>query len=433
MPQNNIHVKGFNDSTSLVTQIGLNSDAKSELYIPSMPSDLVLLCAADYTQSGATILFPTDGYVLSLTAEEQAYLRNYADQKPHLKELTVRNNTYEVLDHSTIDPDMSISFSDLYAYNSTATKFFNSKVNVSSTQERILATLLTGLTFKDLLTMSKNNSVLGLPRDITPETLHTFENRYGRTPDVLQLAFPNLAGNMKGYFAPKEILTSPGQRIEADYFEPEFNDVDYSATADPSLPPPKKLKKLQSFGGARAKYAWLDCYTGYANGILVTSMKNSLPLVQSTIEAQKARGFQTEVFAADQGILSQALFRVAVPAVQQYLKAQDPPITPECGEAHNHNNGTPYIEHLGRQLKELERFGVLYVLRNPNFSKFKFIKVQILKLWGELFYWALFIINLKPAYNDPTKTRWEAYLGYKPDLRILRLLPSVCLSPCCQR
>jgi hypothetical protein len=249
MPQNNIHVKGFNDSTSLVTQIGLNSDAKSELYIPSMPSDLVLLCAADYTQSGATILFPTDGYVLSLTAEEQAYLRNYADQKPHLKELTVRNNTYEVLeDPSTTDPDMSITVSDLYAYNSTATKFFNSKVNVSSTQERILATLLTGLTFKDLLTMSKNNSVLGLPRDITPETLHTFENRYGRTPDVLQLAFPNLAGNMKGYFAPKEILTSPGQRIEADYFEPEFNDVDYSATADPSLPHPQALGRVILLG-----------------------------------------------------------------------------------------------------------------------------------------------------------------------------------------
>ena len=244
MPQDNIHVKGFNDSTSPVTQIGLNSDAKNELYIPSMPSDLVLLCAADYTQSGATILFPTDGYVLSLTAEEQAYLRNYADKKPHLKQLIVRNNTYEVLDPPTIDPDTSITVNDLYAYNSTATKYFNSKVNVSSTQERILATLLTGLTFKDLLTMSKHNSVLGLPRDITPDTLHTFENRYGRAPDVLQLAFPNLAGNTKGYFAPKEILTRPGQRIEADYFEPEFNDIDYSATADPSLPPPKKLNPI---------------------------------------------------------------------------------------------------------------------------------------------------------------------------------------------
>jgi hypothetical protein len=423
MPTEHIHVKGFNESTSKVTRIGLNSDSKSELYIPTMPSNLVLLCAADYTQSGATILFPTDGYVLSLTTAEQEYLRTYATQKPQLKKLAVNNNTYEVV----VDPDQTsllMPISDPEAYNSTATKYFNSKVNVSSTQERILATLLTGLTFKDLLTISKHNSVQGLPRDITPETLHTFENRYGRTPDVLQLAFPNLAGNTKGYFAQKDPLTRRGQRLEADFFESEFNDLDYSSTVDPQIQlPPKKLKKLQSFGGARARYAWIDCYTGYCNGILVTSMKNPLLLVKSTVQAQLARGFTVDVFAADQGILSQALFRVAVPAVQQFLREHKPPITPECGEAHNHNNGTPYIEHLGRQLKELERFAVLYILRNPNFSKYNFTKIQILKLWGELFYWALAIINLKPAYNNPSITRYEAYLGVKPDLRVIRLLP----------
>ena len=92
--------------------------------------------------------------------------------------------------------------------------------------------------------MSKHNSVLGLLREITPDTLHTFENRYGCTPDALQLAFQNLAGNTKGYFAPKEILTRPGQRIEADYFEPKFNDIDYSATADPFLP--QSLRNLRS-------------------------------------------------------------------------------------------------------------------------------------------------------------------------------------------
>jgi len=66
---------------------------------------------------------------------------------------------------------------------------------------------------------------------------------------------------------------------------------------------------------------------------------------------------------------------------------------------------------------------VLYILRNPNFSKYNFTKIQILKLWGELFYWALAIINLKPAYNNPSITRYEAYLGVKPDLRVIRLLP----------
>ena len=74
IPTENIYVKGFNESSSQVTQVGLSADSKSELYIPTMPSNLVLLCAADHTQSGATILFPTDGYVLSLTAAEQEYL-----------------------------------------------------------------------------------------------------------------------------------------------------------------------------------------------------------------------------------------------------------------------------------------------------------------------------------------------------------------------
>ena len=61
-----------------------------------MPSDLVLLCAADYyTQQGATILFPNEGFVLALSSAEQQHLHSYIQDKPILKkELTVRNNTY---------------------------------------------------------------------------------------------------------------------------------------------------------------------------------------------------------------------------------------------------------------------------------------------------------------------------------------------------
>ena len=83
----------------------------------------------------------------------------------------------------------------------------------------VFSTLLTGLTFRDLHFLTKNNSVAGLPRDLTPSVLHSFEHRYDRTPDVLQLAFPYLAGNTKGYFALKTELTHIGQRLEADFFE----------------------------------------------------------------------------------------------------------------------------------------------------------------------------------------------------------------------
>ncbi len=82
----------------------------------------------------------------------------------------MNNNTYEVA------PD---PISSQVAYNSTATKYFNSKVNVSTAQECILSTLLTGLTFRDLLFLTNNEAVSGLPRDLTATALHSFENKYG--------------------------------------------------------------------------------------------------------------------------------------------------------------------------------------------------------------------------------------------------------------
>ena len=415
-PPDSIMVKGFNNTSSSVAATGFNTDSKPELYVPGMPEDLVLLCAADYTNSGATILLPNEGYVLSLSPEQQHFLREFAQQNDIIKTLTVNNNTYEVA------PDQ---ISSQVAYNSTATKYFNSKVNVSTAQERILSTLLTGLTFRDLLFLTNNDAVSGLPRDLTATALHSFENKYGRTPDVLQLAFPDLSGNAKGYFAPKPILTHCGQRIEADFFEPEFNDltsIDETSEAPLTSTQRAKLRKIKSFGGAIAGYAYIDVYTGCADGILVNSMAKPLPLVKATVQSFKAKGHKVEVFSADQGVISQSLFRVAIPEVQKYLR-EDENIVPECGEAYNHNNGTPYIEHLIRQIKELQRFAVLYILRNPNFKDFKFTRVQIFKLWGELYYWALMIINLKPAFNDPTITKYQAFHQKKPDLRMIRLLP----------
>ena len=59
-------------------------------------NDLVLLCAADYTTSAATILLSNEGYVLSLSPDHQQYLHEYAQQHDIIKTLTVKNNTYEV-------------------------------------------------------------------------------------------------------------------------------------------------------------------------------------------------------------------------------------------------------------------------------------------------------------------------------------------------
>ena len=62
-----IHIKGFNDTTSIVTNIGYNEDNKMEYNVSSMPKDLVLLCANDYAQDGAVILLRDEGYVIKLS------------------------------------------------------------------------------------------------------------------------------------------------------------------------------------------------------------------------------------------------------------------------------------------------------------------------------------------------------------------------------
>ena len=58
-----------------------------------------------------------------------------------------------------------------YALTGRASLFFNTKVNVSTQEERILTLLMTGLTFRDLYMHVKNGSLSGLPADLTMDGL----------------------------------------------------------------------------------------------------------------------------------------------------------------------------------------------------------------------------------------------------------------------
>jgi hypothetical protein len=127
--------------------------------------------------------------------------------------------------------------------------------------------------------------------------LHSFENKYGRTPEILQLAFADLGGNKEGYFAPKKPLTRCGERTEADYSHIPIPHIHLPPTRP--VNPKRQKSYLFLFGGAKVGHVYIDVYSGYVNGILVTSMKNSLLLVKST-EAQTNRNYIPSVFAADQ-------------------------------------------------------------------------------------------------------------------------------------
>jgi hypothetical protein len=126
-------------------------------------------------------------------------------------------------------------------------------------------------------------------------------------------------------------------------------------------------------------------------------------------------------FAADVGVISASHFQVMIPPVTKYLINEK--IKPITAEAYNHNNGTPHLDADIKQIHQLIRFAFLYILRNPNLKHLKFTRIQILKLWGELFYWALTVINLKESPLNPGITRYEAFHHVVPDLRKIRLLP----------
>jgi hypothetical protein len=238
---------------------------------------MVLLSAHDYASDGGAILMKDSGVVLRLSPVEKKAMESFVLQFEVTKNLIVRNRTYEVV--SKVDEALS----------STATRYFNTKVHVSNSEERIMAMLLTGLSFSDIYAMVKNGAVQGLPRDISVQSLNTFERQYGRTPDVLQLAFPNLAGNVKGYMAPPKILTSVGQRVEADYFQCDFN-------------------KREMNGCAIAAYISVDVYSGYITGRLVKSMAQPVDRVRETVDIFRVHGHEIKLFAADQGILTQSVF-----------------------------------------------------------------------------------------------------------------------------
>ena len=53
-----------------------------------------------------------------------------------------------------------------------------------------------------------------------------------------------------------------------------------------------------------------------------------------------------------------------------YIRENTRPIVRECGEPYNPNNVAPEIEHRMSEVKELIRFAILYLLRNPNFAAY---------------------------------------------------------------
>jgi len=434
-PDCGVQITGFNGSVSRSSAIGMNSDGKTEYFVESMPKDLVLLCGNAYASEGAAVLFKDSGVVLKLSEQQIHEFQSYIKQYPIIKELQVRNRTYEVKDSEIYQPEINplshpmglLAKEQAFnawlenALSTYASKFFNTKVkvtngkvHVSNGTERILTLLLTGLSFSDWYHHVQNKSLDGIPPDVTTQMLNSFEHKYGRTPDIIRMALPVMQDNRTGLMTPPAPLTAPGQRVEVDKMEPDYNE---ESPEDGS----RKVRKLPSHGQAIAASVSVDCYSLVVQGKLLTSTRNSMVVIEDILKFYHVHNIPIKLISADSGVISQGVFQVLKPEVEAFL--HDRGIQTERAEPHNHSRGTSHVERAIRSIKDLIRIAVLYILRNPNFPVLGFSELDILKLWGELFHWAINIINLKVCPNAPTKSKLEVFTGVKPNMQNIRLLP----------
>ena len=424
IPYNSVQIKGFNSSRSNPTHVGINSDGKKEYYVPSMSENLVLLCAHTYASEGAAILHKDGGIVIKMSEEDtQRFLNDINERYRASLKLKVNNHTYEVDDN----PSTNINTNQGTAYHTvileegmsnTATRYFNTKVNPSNPTERILTLLLTGLSFNDWYSHVKNGSLKGIPPDVTVKSLNRFEHKYGRTPDIIRLALPMKQKNQHGLMDEPLVLTKPGERVEIDVMEPEFNDINGELLTKDL---PNKSTKLPTFGGAIAAAVCVDCYSGYVYGKLLKSKSHSIEYVRHFVLQYQTAGIAITKVASDSGVLTQSTFNTMTPEVEGYLLSLN--IKTERAEPHNHSRGTATVERSIRSIKDLMRMAFTYVLRNPNLSEVGMTTEHILKLWGELFFWAITVINFKVCGHKSDKSKYEVFTGTTPNMQTMRLLP----------
>jgi hypothetical protein len=439
--------KGYDGSLQQASEEGVNPDGHREMYISRMPSNLVLLCANNYAKGGAVVLLGDEGMVLRLNEAELKEFRQLVDKFSITHHLKVVNNTYEVKQEQKwamsveVEDELSavhgcyglaFTVSDYFIESlrergsiameevCPATTYFNGKVNFNSVDEMILVHLLSGYTIPHLKWAVRRGTLLGLHPDITTERLSRYERLYGRTPDMVQISSRGNLPNVKAYEREERVLKNPGDLVQMDVMFSDFNKE--RSDEDEDALQLKASGKLETYGGAIAGNVTIDCYTGFIIGILISSVAKAYTVVGKIIEVFTMYKHTIKVFGADEGIIKPGTTRVSETTGMQLLRSKG--IIFQQSEPNNHSNGTEFAENAIKNVKQLMRLAYAYLLSNNQVMEFfKWKKQEYLKLWGEVFLWAVLMLNLRKSYGDSSKTRYEAFLGVRPNVQEIRVLP----------
>jgi hypothetical protein len=228
-----------------------------------------------------------------------------------------------------------------------------------------------------------------------------------------------VTGNQKGYMSERVMLQEVGY-IQSDFMSYDFNDPGVERSDNDQVGG-KRRKKLATLGGAIAAYVAVDEFTGYVFGRLVKSVASPIQLIVELFAEYEKNGHQVRQFAADEGVSSSSNCRVMTTEVERYI------IEKRCklvkADPHNHRNGTAEVERMIQTIKNRMRMAFQYALANQNITRLGYSVIGIMKMWGEMFMWAVEVENMKMAKGNDRKSKFEMFTGMIPNIQERRMLP----------
>ena len=432
-------VRGFDGSVQQSSVSGTNVDGVREIYVPGMPDDLALLCAYEYAKRGAIILTEKGGVILRFSEEQktlmEAFISEMTEQESSIR-LDVSQRVYVVrrdevasaVGDTTIagcvsGVDEDVEDNDEWAAH--VTTYFNGGVPVSGMDERITAMIFSGFSLADL----RKNVTLrlwdGMDPSITLEGCAKYEKLHGRVNSLVQTSYFETAGLRRAYESQKYVYTYVGECVEVDVMFSDYNTVrgltnpgqEFNAKGEAR----KQVSKLMSYGGAMAATVAVDRYSQYVSGYAEKSLNQPEVTLKKIVDEYGCIGHKVRCISSDVQVVPQSMFDIFTPKAQAYLLSQH--IRYLRGEAYNHAIGGSVVENTIRQIKRLMRVAFAYMLQNPNVKLLGWEQNDLLKLWLEVFFWAIVIINLRECKSVAGVCRYEIFFNERFNMQRVRLYP----------
>jgi hypothetical protein len=405
-------VSGANGSPMRGYEMGRNKDGVMELRVEGMAPRLVLLSLAQYASKGVFVANGNGGSVFQVPEEVMTeVLEDLRLRYKEILKVQVVNGVYEVVERGE---DLAASVEslkeDVQESAMLSTHFFNSKLQFTDAEQVILGNMLMPFTFRALKKMVQKKLVTGLDPRLTPEAFDEFEKNHGTTPEFFQGSLKKLMGNLKADEGAPLDPKVVGEYVSIDSMFPDYNQRKG-----------EKTEKIPTVGGATGAKLVVDGCSGFLMLKLFSKGTKSEEVIKWLFQSYESVGHKVKMVGADSWEVSVSDLRLFDTEDLQLIFNRGARFMPT--EAHNHSNGGQWYENGIMLVKQRTRGCFRFVFANPHVFEMGWTVPYLCKLWGEAFHNAVNAINLTESPRNPGKSRWEVFLGEKPDMQQIRMLP----------